>query len=141
VNAQERAARRAELRERYREAKARELEADGELEAAAELRAGRCACTCGARLEGGGVRQFYVEVRHRQRAHRARLERAAEAAGVPPRLSLHALESTNRAPDRHGDAPARRKPRQRRPRAGVTVYLPSVELAELVRGELAIVVD
>lgn len=132
----ERAQRRAELRREYRERKARELEEHGELELAEEVRAGRCACGCRTELGPGAVRQTYVDQRHRGRAHRARLQRAAEAAGVPPRLSLHALEEASATRERHGDAPARRKRRKTGPRPGVTVYLPTVRGAELALGLL-----
>jgi hypothetical protein len=134
----DRAARRAELRRAYRERRARELEDDGELEAAAELRAGRCACTCRNEL-GGAVRAFYVDQRHRQRHHRARLRRLAEAAGVPTSLSVQALQARESTRDRNGDAPARRKRAQRRPRPGVTLYLPSLNVADalaVVMGDL-----
>lgn len=135
MNAAERAQHRAELRRRYRDTKARELEAHDEPELAEEVRAGRCACGCRTDLGPGAVRQTYVDQRHRGRAHRARLQRAAEAAGVPPRLSLHALEASATR-ERHGDAPARRQRRKTGPRPGVTVYLPSIEVARRLEAHL-----
>lgn len=140
MTAAERAQRRAELRERYRRGKVAELEAAGQADLAQEVLEGRCACGCGRRLDSGAVRQFYLDEKHKQRAHRKRLELAAEAAGVPARLTLEALQSSNRTRDRHGDAPARPK-RPRRPRPGVTIYLPTAELADRARAELAIAVD
>lgn len=129
MNAAERAARQAELRREYRERKARALEDEGDEHGAAEVRAGRCACGCRHNL-GSAARKVYNDVRCRQRHHRARLQRAAEAAGVPSRLSLAAIEAANRTHERHGDAPARRPRRRSGPRPGVTIYLPTLELAE-----------
>lgn len=129
MTAAERAARRDELRREYRRRKARELDEAGWPELAAELLEGRCACGCGDPLDAGAVRRVYIDQRHRQTFHRARVRRAAEAAGVPSRLSLKALEEANRTSDRNGDAPARRKRAQRKPRAGVTVYFPTIAAA------------
>lgn len=135
MTASDRAAHRAELRQANRQRKADELRAEGDEHGADELLAGRCACACGRELDSS-VRKVYADVRCRQRHHRRRLQAAAEAAGVPARLSLQALQTSNRTGERHGDAPARRPARKRGPRPGVTVYLPSLELAELVLGHL-----
>lgn len=99
---------------------------------------GECGCGCGDPLpasRGGNGRQRYLPG-HRQRAHRRRLEAEARALGVAPRLSLQALAEASTTGQRHGDAQKRRKPRQRRrsaPRPGVTVYLPTIDLAKTVR--------
>jgi hypothetical protein len=127
VNAAERAQRRAELRERYREAKARELEAAGELGLAAEVLAGRCACGCDEPLVAPSVRTFYKDG-HRKRRHRRRVERAARAAGLPTHLSLESVQTTVRTRERRRDAPARPQAPQRRRKPDLRVsYRKAVE--------------
>lgn len=93
------------------------------------LEAGLCGCGCGGRIDAGGNgRRRYLDG-HRQRAHRKRVEAEAKVRGVPTRLSLQALEATDRTRERHADAQsAPRKPR--RPRPGVTVYLPALDIGE-----------
>jgi len=127
----------AELREQARRVKAAELEAAGELAEARAVLQGRCACLCGDAIAGGNVRTFYVDERHRKRHHRKRLERLADAAGVPARLSIETLRSANGTGGRPADAPTRPRRRQARPRPGVSVYFPTVDLLQAVERELA----
>lgn len=130
----------AEERQANRAAKALELERDGETESAVEVLAGRCACRCGTRIVGGSVRTFYVDERHRKRHHRAKLERLAAAAGVPARLSIETLQAARGTGERPADAPAPRKRRQSK-RDGVSVYLPSLAVAEAVARLIKNVLD
>lgn len=138
MNAQERIVRRAELRRVYRQRKIDELLELGEGELALEVQADRCGCGCGAPLSSMTVRTFYVDKRHSQRAYRRRLERAAEASGVPARLSLQALQASNPSRERRDDAPAPRTARERRPLPGVRIYFPTVELVERLEQALDI---
>lgn len=103
-----------------------------------------CGCGCGARLASRKAGRRYVDERHRQRAYRHRLELEARALAIPARLSLQALRQYEPTEDRHADAqePAQAPKRRRSsPRPGVTVYLPSLELAEQLARELREVLD
>lgn len=127
----------AEERRRYREAKAVELEGLGELEEAAAVRAGKCPCLCGDPIPRGNVRAFFVDDRHRRRHHRRRLERLAEAANVPARLTVETLRTANGTGGRSADAPARRKRGESKPRAGVSVYFPTPDVLEVAIAAIA----
>lgn len=118
------------------EARVAELRAELDSELEQLLEAGLCGCGCGEPIDGGGNGRRRYRDGHRQRAHRRRVELEAKVRGVPARLSLKALEATNPPRERHADAQT--KPRRpRRPRPGVTVYLPSVEAAERVWDAIA----
>jgi hypothetical protein len=82
-----------------------------------------CACGCKHSLAGRSRRTRFYDARCRQRAYRRRLNEAAEAIGVPARLSLKTLASTNRTGKRHGDGPTRPGARQKRKRDGAALYL------------------
>lgn len=101
-------------------------------EAAAERVAnGRCGCGCGAPLErGANGRRKFVEG-HRQRHYRNIVKQLAEAEGVPTRLSLRLVHSTGSTADRSGDAQKARRKRQSKPRAGLSVYFPTVRDVDL----------
>lgn len=137
MRAQTRAEKREILRAQWRERKAAELRARGEEVAALEVLAGRCACGCGNVLAASSVRTFYVDQKHRARRHRRRLERLAEAAGVPARLNLDTVQTSTHSGGRARNASARSRRHETRPRPGVTVYFPTVEMAEaLLIGDL-----
>lgn len=94
---------------------------------------GRCGCGCPRLLPDNPGRRKYVNERHRQRSYRNRLEREARALGVTTRLSLTSLQTPDSTRERHADAdtPATRPQRRRsRPRPGVTLYLPTLDVAE-----------
>lgn len=128
---------RDEERRRYRAGKAAELALAGDDKAAEEVLAGRCACCCGQRIPAGNVRAFYADERHRKRAHHRRLERLAEAAGVPTRLTVENLKATNGTGGRPTDAQAPRKRRQSAPRPGVSVYFPTPDALEVALAAIA----
>jgi hypothetical protein len=102
---------------------------------------GVCACGCGERLpveRRRGTR--FQDERHRQRAYRARVDAAAADAGLPANrgvLTLEAVRQARATGTRNDDARKPARARQARRREGVSVYLPSVELAEQVRALLA----
>jgi hypothetical protein len=105
---------------------------------------GLCGCGCGERLPvKRHARRRYLGEHHRQRQYQRRLEAEARALGVPARLSLRGLEAMHRPGNRPSDAetgpqaPKRRRPA---PRPGVTLYLPTVELAERLVRELEAIV-
>lgn len=99
---------------------------------------GECGCGCKGSIPtpppDGEPRQKYVSGSHRQRVYRKRLNARARAVGVEPRLSLHRLPGYVPTGARHGDAQIagnrRQARRPSRPRPGVSVYLPSVDVAE-----------
>lgn len=76
---------------------------------AARVEGGECGCGCGGSIpvprEGRRARQKFVRD-HRQRIYRKRVQRAAEAAGVPARVSLGVLQAPDTTRDRSGYAPA-----------------------------------
>jgi hypothetical protein len=96
-----------------------------------------CVCGCGQSVVGRSAKTLYVDHRHSQRRYRRKLKTAARAAGLPANLSLQTVETASTTNPHHGDAPKPRPRRQARPRPGVTVYLPTVEDAEAVAGQLA----
>lgn len=102
------------------------------LEVDERVERGMCGCGCPERLPVNRGRRRYVNERHKQKAYRQRLEREAEALGVPTRLSLARLQRTNPTRDRRADgqsAASGRQRRQSRPRPGLTVYVPTVDAA------------
>jgi hypothetical protein len=108
------------------------------------VRAGVCGCGCGAPLGTVKGGRRYVNARHRQRAYRHRLELEAKVLAIPARLSLQALREYEPTRERHADAQEQPQPQKRRrsaPRPGVTLYLPSVDLAEQLAAELREVLD
>jgi hypothetical protein len=112
------------------------LELKRELIAAAHELAerGLCGCGCGEELggQGGNGRKVFRDVRHRQRFRRRMLKRLAEASGVPANLSVRTLQATETTDERNGDAQTRRKRPRRAPRPGVSIYLPTPEVARLL---------
>jgi hypothetical protein len=86
----------------------------------------RCACPCKKPLTGRSERTRYWSPRCRQRVYRARLAKAAEAVGVPARLSLESLQATTGTGKRHGDAQ-----RRARRRNGASIYLKRPELLDV----------
>lgn len=104
---------------------------DAEVEALVER--DLCGCGCGEPLpRARHARRRYVAEHHRQRQYQRRLEAEARALGVPTRLSLRELEAMERTPNRPSDAESgRTAPKRRRstPRPGVTLYLPTVDVA------------
>lgn len=95
-----------------------------------------CLCGCGTSLEGRRAGTFYVDGAHRQRAHRKRIRDLAGELGVPASLSLETLEATRTLRLRNGDAQVSSPRARRRPREGVTLYLPTLELAEALEAIL-----
>lgn len=104
-------------------------------------------CQCGGKdgtgcteTVGPGERRRYKDEKHRDRAYRNRIRARAEAAGLPPRLTVAALSATRSTRIASADAPRpRNRPAARR--EGVTVYLPSVEIAVAVQEALRGPVD
>lgn len=90
-----------------------------------------CPCPCGRRHEAGSSQRYARGERCKNAAHRELVAATAEALGVPARQSLQSLQTPESTDEGHADAPAARN-RPRRPRQGVTVYLPTVELAKSV---------
>ena len=95
-----------------------------------------CACGCRRSLEGRSERTIYFDHRCSQRAYRKRLREAAEAAGVPARLSLETVRAAKSTLDHNGDAHARPRARQKRSRTGLSIYLPTPERAEALAAAL-----
>jgi RNA 3'-terminal phosphate cyclase len=95
-----------------------------------------CACGCKGSVAHRGIRTLYLEG-HRQRRHKRKVKAAARAAGLPDRLSLQTVLAASPTAGRSGDAPAPVRRRQRKPRPGVQVYLPSVGHAQLLEAIVA----
>lgn len=89
-----------------------------------------CACRCGQPLVGRSARTKFIDERHKQRSYRRRVQAAAEAVGLPDRLTLETVQTTNDARRRNGDAQKNGRARQTRRRQGLSVYLPRPELAD-----------
>lgn len=120
------------------------LHAELEAEVRERVAAGVCGCGCGANLGPRPGRRRYANDRHRQRAYRGRLELEAKALAIPARLSVAALRAHESTGERHADAqapPTAPKRRRSSPRPGVTLYLPTLELAEHLRDELREVLE
>lgn len=103
------------------------------LEVDERVAAGMCGCGCPSPLPAPRGRRRYLNERHRQRGYRRRLEVEARALGVPGRLSQKSLSASIPTGERHADAQTRPTPpqaRRSRPRPGVTLYLPTLALAE-----------
>lgn len=62
-----------------------------------------CACDCGGSVAHRSKRTLYLEG-HRQRRNKAKVKRAALAAGLPPSLSLASAQAATGTRDRSGDA-------------------------------------
>lgn len=110
-----------------------ELQRELDEELRERIDAGVCGCGCGAPLPSRKGGRKYARESHRQRAHRHRLELIAKALAIPARLSLRELRQYEPTGERHADAqepPQAPKRRRSAPRPGVTLYLPSVEVAE-----------
>jgi hypothetical protein len=110
-------------------------ELDAKLRAQVDERVARgfCGCGCETPLPANPGRRKYRNERHKQRAYRKRLELEAKALGMSSRLSLKALDAATTTRERHADAePPRKRPQRRRsrPRPGVTIYLPTLDVAE-----------
>lgn len=118
-----------------------ELEDLGLQELADDVRQGLCGCGCKNQILSRRASTVYVDERHKQRGYRRRLNAAAAAAGVAPRVTLEAVRATTLTANRNGDAQALpkapQKRRKRSPRPGVTVYFPTPAVAELVRDVMA----
>jgi hypothetical protein len=112
-------------------------------EEADRLERGVCLCGCEepiVRPRSGNGRRHYVNERHRDRRYRERVRREAEAAGVPVRQTRETLDSSNDPGARRTDAQRAGKRRPARRREGVSIYLPSLEVAESVHALLGAVV-
>lgn len=79
----------------------------------------------------------YCSERHRQAHYRARVKAAATAAGLPPNLSLAAVQQSTPTKTRNGDAQTARKPPKKRRRTGLSVYFPTIRDAEAAHRRLA----
>lgn len=109
------------------------------LEVDERVERGMCGCGCPTALPVPRGRRRYVNDRHRQRAYRHRLEREADALGIPARLSLESLQGTIRTSERHADAQSAASAARRgqtRPRLGVTLYLSTPGLARRLLADL-----
>lgn len=95
----------------------------------------KCPCGCGGPVLRG--RKYALGGRCRQRAYRKRVRAAADAAGVPPTVTLETVDAASRTGARNGDAQTRRNRPPRTPRPGLTVYIADRGAAEAARTFLA----
>jgi hypothetical protein len=96
---------------------------------------GKCACGCGDEAPAGSA---YAHLdRCRQRAYRERVKAEAKAAGIDSPGSLRAIRGSRTTSARNGDA--QRRPRK--PREGISIYLPTPLLAERVQEVLGYAIE
>jgi hypothetical protein len=81
-----------------------------------------CECGCGRPLPPGahGKRRYLDG--HRDRSYRQRLRAAAEARGLPGRLTFETVQTTSTTQKASADAQPRRRRATRGPRPGVQAY-------------------
>jgi hypothetical protein len=87
---------------------------------------GPCACGCVDVAPAGSA--YAHPDRCRQRAYRERVKDEARAAGIDSLGSLRSIRASRTPSERNGDAPAR----PRKPREGISIYLPTPLLAARV---------